>query len=263
MAHKIIAVYGNGGSYKTTTSVNLVTLLARYYPDADVALVSVDDTKPIFPIIFPHKDCETSLGRFMGSLEEIDETQMLINAECVGSNIAVYGYNKGENINSYPITTDQKIDDLYMHLRNDFDFTIIDCTSSVMNSKFTAKALIHADKVLQLVSCDLFGLSFYESQFAILQRVQYGYEQKFVKCLSLPGDYVPDGHEMRKITKSCCYIPYSKSAATAINSGLAFGSINDKMYRKALRNIIELLTDEAQTQPDIEELGMNAEAFRK
>lgn len=263
MEHKLFAVYGNSGSYKTTTAVNLVTLLSRYYSDASVALVSVDDTKPILPLVLPHRDCSTSLGSLMGSIEELDETQMLVNAESVGSNIAVYGYNKGENINSYPMTADPKIDDFYMHLRNDYEFTVIDCTSSLMGSKYTAKAIIHADKVLQLISCDVFGLSFYDSQYALLQRAQYGYDRKFIKCLSLPGEYTPDTTEMKRITNSTCIIPHSKSATIAINSGQAFGAINDKVYRHALRSIIEILTDEAQLEPDNEELHINADTFRK
>jgi len=48
MAHKIIAVYGNSGSYKTTTALSLARYMAA--KGTNIILVGADTTKPLLPI---------------------------------------------------------------------------------------------------------------------------------------------------------------------------------------------------------------------
>lgn len=253
MPNKIIAVYGN--SYKTTTAINLAELLRRY-TDTEIAVVSADSRQPFIPIALPQSTDKSSLGELMGKVEDIDENGLLFNAITAKPNIAVYGYNRGENINSYAAPTDSKIDDMYMLMRNIFNYTIVDCTSDIMKNKYTAKALINADYVLNLISCDLFGLTFFESQKSIFQHAQYKYE-KFINCLTLGGAFEQDTLEMSHILQANHIIPYSKKAAENINRGLAFGEIPDKKYRLAIRQIAEEIIGEPYSGPDDEELTKN------
>ena len=50
MAHKIIAVYGNSGSYKTTTALSLARYMAA--KGTNIILVGADTTKPLLPVLW-------------------------------------------------------------------------------------------------------------------------------------------------------------------------------------------------------------------
>ena len=241
MIHKVIAVYGN--SYKTTTAINLTSLIANMYPKASIAYISVDSLQPALPLIFPKIDSTNSLGKLMSRVDDIDADAILAAGEIAKNNLAVYGYNKGENVNSYAKTVDSKIDDLYMYMRSIFDFTIIDCTKDIMGDKYTAKAIINADITVNLISCDIYGLTFFDSQQSIWQHAQYGYD-RFINCLTLGGAFEQDTMEMTDITGARHIIPYNKKAVEVINQGLAFDKVPDKRYRSVLYKIIEEITGE-------------------
>ncbi len=241
MLHKIIAVYGN--SYKTTTAINLAELITRRYPKAAVAFVSIDDMQPALPLIFPKISSDNSFGKLMSQAEDMDGNTILAMGQPAKSNLAVYGYNTGENINSYAKPIDTKIDDLYMYMRSIFDFTVIDCTKDVMGNKYTAKALINADVTVNLVSCDIYGLVFFDSQKPILEHSQYHYE-RFINCLTLNGAFEQDTMDMSDLLSAKYVIPYSKKVAETINMGLAFEKVPDKNYRSVLSKIIDEIVGE-------------------
>ena len=241
MTHKVISVYGN--SYKTTTAINLTALLASMYPKASIAYVSVDNLQPALPLIFPRIDSENSLGKLMSRVDDIDADAILSTGEIARNNLAVYGYNKGENVNSYAKTVDSRIDDLYMYMRSIFDITVIDCTKDVMGSKYTEKAIINSDVTVNLISCDIYGLTFFDSQQPILKHAQYRYDS-FINCLTLGNAFEQDTMEMADFTGAKHIIPYSKKVVEAINQGLAFDKVPDKNYRNVLYKIIKEITGE-------------------
>lgn len=236
---KIIAIYGN--TYKTTTAINLTELLSRIYGNSKVAYVSLDDVQPALPLVIPTVDDENSLGKLFASIEDFDDRMIYAAGECVKNNLAVYGYNKGENVNSYAVPPDEKIDTFYMYMRTIFDFTVIDCTKDIMRNKYTAKAVINSDVTVNLISSDIYGLMFFDSQKPIWEHVQYNYS-KFINCLTLGGAFEQDTMEMKDLTNARHIIPYSKKASEAINRGLAFRKLPDRNYRRALQSIIEEIT---------------------
>lgn len=68
MAHKIIAVYGNSGSYKTTTALSLARYMAA--KGTNIILVGADTTKPLLPIAAPlESKFAGSLGKALSSVD--------------------------------------------------------------------------------------------------------------------------------------------------------------------------------------------------
>lgn len=238
----ILAIYGN--SYKTTTAINIATLLARYNQQKSVVLVSLDKFQPIMPIIFPSKRETSSLGELMSAPEAISSSNLLSYTQTCNGNIGVIGYSQGENTTSYAPPLPERIDDFFVAMRSAYDFVVVDCTIDI-RSRFVAKALIHADKVIDLISCDVFGASWFCSQLPILQNIQYKYDEKFLKILCFSSAFLSDENKMSELigSKISGKIPYSKEAVRIINEGLAFGEICDKKYREALCSIISLASN--------------------
>jgi MinD-like ATPase involved in chromosome partitioning or flagellar assembly len=248
-AHKIIAVYGNGGSYKTSTAAALARRIAEIDAGADVILAGLDCTKPLLPLLFPNKKgggaVKTSLGKLLAN-ERLDQDAIVAQTEMLGK-IGILGYNAGENINSHAFPADGRIDDFYLQLRHLANYTIVDCTSDVMANKLTAKALINADSVLWLVSCDLNGLVFVQSQETLLLGRQYGYAN-YVRALTVSGKFRQDEESMKNaVTKIACTIPFSGEIAEAWNSGKAHLKTSDKAYEQAITELAELLTERGET----------------
>jgi hypothetical protein len=235
--HKLIAVYGNSGSYKTSTAVGLVKAIAALDGSAEVVLVGLDGTKPLIPLLFPteKKKSTASLGRML-SMEYFDRDSILQNVVMSG-NIGVIGYNTGENYNSYATPLDGRMDDFFMQMRHLVNYTVIDCTSDVISNKMTAKALINAEDVVHLISCDINGLVFALSQEAILQNDQYGYN-RFTRLLSITDRIITDISAMENaLSPVAGYIPYSSKAARAFNDGQAFENFHDSAYNRTIKEL--------------------------
>lgn len=248
MEHKIISVYGNSGSYKTSTALNLAKTISEIYPSAGVAIVGLDMTKPLIPILFPNEKekkmgSRLSLGKLL-SLEYLDQEATLSQMK-THNNIGVLGYNAGENYNSYAFPVDGRIDDFYTQIRHLINYTIVDCTSNVATDKLTMKALINADEVIQLISCDTGGLTFLYSQEPILLSEQYGYGN-YRRYLTVQGRFFEDTETMKSVvTKVRGVIPFSTAVAEKINQGRAFEKTDDAKYIKVIKEIARDLTTEA------------------
>ena len=190
MAHKIIAVYGNSGSYKTTTALSLARYMAS--KGTNIILVGADTTKPLLPVAAPlESKFAGSLGKALSSVD-FDRDMILKNIYMATDHVGILSYNIRENANTYAVVSQERIDDLYMQLRQQSDTDIIvDCTSDISQSKLTAKAVITADVVIELLTCDTNGLVLDGSQEPILQSEQYTY-RKFVRMMSLSSVFKQD-----------------------------------------------------------------------
>ena len=244
MAHKIIAVYGNSGSYKTTTALALAHFISSANGSANIVLVSVDSTKPLLPIIAPNDRKFTgSLGKAL-SVVDFNRDTILKNMYMAGQ-IGVLAYNVRENANTYAIASQERIDDLYMQLRHLADYTIIDCTSDVASNRLTAKGIINADTTIELLTCDLNGLVFDGSQEPILQSEQYGYRD-FIRMMSTSDSFRQDESAMQNaLGRITGKIPYSRKVAEYFNQGVLLSKgVDDRGYTSAIKSLVKLLTKE-------------------
>ncbi len=244
MAHKIIAVYGNSSSYKTTTALALAHYISAAKSGANVVLVSVDSTKPLLPIIAPNeRKFSGSLGKAL-SVVDFNRDIILKNMYMAGQ-IGVLAYNVRENANTYAIASQERIDDLYMQLRHLADYTIVDCTSDVAANRLTAKGIINADTTVELFTCDLNGLVFDGSQEPILQSEQYGYRD-FIRMISIGDSFRQDEAAMQNaLGRITGKIPYSKKAAEYFNQGVILSNgVDDRSYASAIKSLAKLLTKE-------------------
>lgn len=168
MDNSIIAVYGSPGSYKTTTALSLARCIAS--KGSNVVIVGTSTIKPLLPIAVPFESkFSGSLGKALSAVD-FDRDVILKNIFMATDKIGILSYNIRENSNSYAVVSPDRMDDLFIQLRQQMGAQIIvDCTSDIVNSKLTAKALINATHVVELLTCDTNGLVFDGSQEPILQ----------------------------------------------------------------------------------------------
>ena len=244
MAHKIIAVYGNSGSYKTTTALSLARYMAS--KGTNIILVGADTTKPLLPIAAPlESKFAGSLGKALSSVD-FDRDMILKNIYMATDHVGILSYNIRENANTYAVVSQDRIDDLYMQLRQQSDTDIIvDCTSDISQSKLTAKAIITADVVIELLTCDTNGLVFDGSQEPILQSEQYTY-RKFVRMMSLSSVFKQDEAAMKNaMGRISGTIPYCPKAAEYLNQGtLLTKGVDDRTYNTTIKSLAEIIMKE-------------------
>lgn len=98
MVKKIIAIYGNGGSYKTTFALALSRYIVGADPKADVVVVGADSTKPIIPLVAPQdKRFKGSIGNVLSAVS-FEEDDLHKNLLMVDNRIGVLGYNIREMV---------------------------------------------------------------------------------------------------------------------------------------------------------------------
>ena len=238
MAHKIIAVYGNSGSCKTTTALSLARYMAA--KGTNIILVGADTTKPLLPIAAPlESKFAGSLGKALSSVD-FDRDMILKNIYMATDHVGILSYNIRENANTYAVVSQERIDDLYMQLRQQSDTDIIvDCTSDISQSKLTAKAVITADVVIELLTCDTNGLVFDGSQ------EQYTY-RKFVRMMSLSSVFKQDEAAMKNaMGRISGTIPYCPKAAEYLNQGtLLTKGVDDRTYNTTIKSLAEIIMKE-------------------
>lgn len=184
-------------------------------------------------------------------VEKNDHTEPIwTNGECAVIAAAVmcvvYDNNIRENANTYAVVSQERIDDLYMQLRQQSDTDIIvDCTSDISQSKLTAKAVITADVVIELLTCDTNGLVFDGSQEPILQSEQYTY-RKFVRMMSLSSVFKQDEAAMKNaMGRISGTIPYCPKAAEYLNQGtLLTKGVDDRTYNTTIKSLAEIIMKE-------------------
>lgn len=241
--HKIIAVYGNGGSYKTTTAIQLALALHSLDNSADIVVVGLDSTKPILPVVFPNSgsNIKVSLGKLMAE-PTFDQDTITANIH-YPERIGFLGYNIRENINTYAKPIDSRMDDFFMQMRHLVNYTVVDCTSDVINDKFTAKAVINADIVVELLSNDINGLVFDGSQEGILQSEQYGYHG-FIRCLTESNRARQDkAATLNAIDRISFTIPCSNHIAEQMLQGRLTERCDDGAYTKVITQLAKAVTE--------------------
>lgn len=244
MAHKIIAVYGNSGSYKTTTTLSLARYISK--KGSNVIIVGADTTKPLIPVAAPFETkFSGSLGKALSAVD-FDRDIIYQNIYMATDRIGILSYNIRENANTYAVVSPERIDDLYIQLRQQADTdVIVDCTSDVSASRLTAKALITADIVIELLTCDTNGLVFDGSQEPILQSEQYTY-RNFIRMISLSNSFKQDEAAMKNaMGRISGTIPYCPKAAEYLNQGtLLTKGVDDRTYNTTIKSLAEIVMKE-------------------
>jgi len=176
----VLAVWGSPGSGKTVTAVKLAQHLAS--KKKNTILLLCDMTAPMLPCVCPPSELEG--GRSMGGIFAAQYiTSDLIKASLATHkrlpHLALLGLRKGENEYSCAACTKQQAEGLIHCLRETAPYIIVDCSSYIANDILSAVALMEADSVLRLASCDLKSVSYLSSQLPLLRELHWDEDKQY------------------------------------------------------------------------------------
>lgn len=176
----LLAVWGSPGSGKTTVAVKLAKHIADQ--KRNTALLLCDMVAPMLSCICPASEleCEKSLGSILAAAHV---TEALVKNNLVtlkkNSHLTVLGMLKGENEYTYPPYTEIQAKELLDSLKKIAPFVVVDCGSHITADILSAVAIMEADSVLRLASCDLKSVSYFSSQLPLLKDKEWEADRQY------------------------------------------------------------------------------------
>ena len=176
----ILAVWGSPGCGKTVTAVKIAKHLAAQ--KKNTVLLLCDMTAPMMPCICPPSELE--VDRSLGSIfaaQHISVNLIKHNLTTLKRlpHLTMLGLRKKENEYTYAPCTKQQAEELIRRLREIVPYVVIDCSSYIANDILSAVALMEADSVLQLASCDLKSVGYLSSQLPLLGELKWDKDKQY------------------------------------------------------------------------------------
>lgn len=245
---KIICVWGNSGSGKTTFS----TLLAQQSAQQNLQtlIVSPDSELPMHPVLFP--TAKANPDQSLGNLVFSEKTIPAIIAEHIvisphSPQVGLLAYTAGDHPLSYPAPSFEYAKSLFLTLAAICDRVIIDCCSQV-NNTFTAAAIEIADVVVRVVTGDLRGVAYMQSQRQLLADKRYHFEDQLTMIGQLQP-YAPLDNIAHLIGRIDGVLPYNNDIVRLSHEGGVFDlRVAKGKYQQALTVVEGAIANVAQYQ---------------
>lgn len=237
----ILAVWGSPGSGKTITAVKLAKALADR--KLNVALLLCDMTAPMLPCICPPSEleCVKSLGSILAAAK-ISNTLIVNN--CVTHRklgyLTILGMQKGENEYTYPPYIEKQAIELLGGLREIAPYVVVDCGAYIANDILSAVAIMEADSVLRLMSCDLKSVSYYSSQLPLLKGSKWDADKQYKVAANIKPQQAAD-HIGQVLGSVAFKLPHSQELEEQYLSGTLLSDLtmkDSRAFRKELDRII-------------------------
>lgn len=238
--NKIIAVWGNPNSGKTTLAAKIANELSK--KKKNVILVLCDNITPTVSTILPLTDAKNqSLGELLSAIQ-ITQESILQKSITLGKNeyLSIIGYLHGENERTYAKYSKERVVDLFILLKHLADYIIIDCSSLISYDILSRTALELADKVIRLISPDLKAISFYDSCMPQLAERKYNL-QNHMKVLSNVKYTMPKDSVANKFGGVLLEVPFTEEIEKQYLEGRLFDSLVDKKSEDYVKSINEIL----------------------
>lgn len=244
--NKIISIWGNPNSGKTTLSIKLANELSKQ--KKNTILVLCDTITPtvstIMPLVGPK---DKSLGDLLSSIQI---TQESILKKCIPVNkndyLSVIGYLHGENERTYAKYSKERVVDLFILLKHLADYIIVDCSSLLSYDILSLTALELSDKVIRLISSDLKAISYYDSCLPRLAERKYNL-QNHIKILSNIKPTMPKDSVSNKFGGVSLELYFTQEIEKQYFEGRLFDELQDKkcrLYSDTLNKIVTLVSSE-------------------
>ncbi len=233
---KLIAVYGSNCSGKTTFALKLAQEI--YFNKASkVIFLSSDMKVPSLSYIFPKsKDDELySLGVALDKTDVFKE-DILKQIKAVKNmrNFGFMGFKGKENKDTYPHSTEDKLNEFFGGLLNIADYVVVDCTSDIYDN-ISYYALKHSDMAIRLITADLKCMGYYASQGVFYESV----ENKSITVLNVMDNdiFLPIDEVKAHFKKVSFTLPYSNSLKQQSIKGTLSEKLSDSKYRFQVQGI--------------------------
>ncbi len=174
--NRFVAIWGGGGSGKTTLSIKIAKELASN--KKNVLIIHCDDETPVLPLLVPVSQCHQSLGDL---LNMSNPTQISVLQHCTvygrSGYISLLGYQLGESAVSYRQYSEREAKKIFQLCRtiSSVDYILVDCSHHILDNLLTAVALEVADAVIKVANTNLRSTIYLESQRSLLREEKFRY----------------------------------------------------------------------------------------
>ena len=225
--NKIIAIWGNPNSGKTTLSIKLALELEKM--GKSVMVIMADAYTPGISTILPFMDTkDKSLGEVLSSVEV---TQESILKKCMTlekhKNIALMSYLHSENLRTYADYGKDRTLDFFILMRHLADHIIVDCSSYFHHDLLSRAALELSDQVVRLITPDLKAVSFFDALMPLLSERKFGVEHH-LKVLSNVKPQYPKDMVASRFGGIGMVLPYTSELENQHLEARIFENLTDK-----------------------------------
>ena len=252
--NKIIAIWGNPNSGKTTLSIKLALELEKM--GKSVMVIMAEANTPGISTILPFMDTkDKSLGEVLSSVEV---TQESILKKCMTlekhKNIALMSYLHGENLRTYADYGKDRTLDFFILLRHLADHIIVDCSSYFHHALLTRAALELSDQVVRLTTPDLKAVSFFDALMPLLAERKFGVEHH-LKVLSNVKPQYPKDIVASRFGGIGMELPYTSELENQHLEARLFENLTDKnslFYNMEVKKLVGVILGNEQVYTDKE-----------
>lgn len=236
---EIIAFYGSPASGKTSIALKTAMEIYCSTKDEKVVFLSPDLNVPSIGLLFPNynPDDVCTLSKVLDSTDISDES-LLTNAVTVKSmkDFLCFGFKAGENKYSFPVITQDKLIELFNCLMDISGYIVVDCSSDESDA-VSRKALSIADKVVQIVTPDLRGITWFSSNSEKRDNID------LINIINITDKdlFFPVDEIGSKVGNIYTVIPYSHNLKQQMLDGRMYERLNDRQFGKKAKAIAERL----------------------
>lgn len=246
MKNKIIAIWGNPNSGKTTLSIKVANELIKR--KKSVILIMADSYTPVIHTVLPFTETkEQSLGELLASIQISQES---ILKKCIPvertKNLSVLTYLHGENSRTYADYGKERVIDFFILLKHLADHIIIDCSSYIHHDLLSRSALELSDQVIRLISPDLKSISFYDATLPLIKERKYN-SMNHLNVLSKVKAEMPKDNISHRFGGVQRELEYTEELEGQMRQARLFEDLMEKKsraYQKQLIHLVDTLLED-------------------
>ena len=237
--NKIIAVWGNPNSGKTSLSIKLALALSKM--KKNVILIHADQATPVISTIYPLKATkDQSLGSLLSAVQI---TQDEILKKCITHDkndyLSLMSYLHGENERTYAKYGKENVVDFFILLKHLADHIIIDCSSNVTTDVLSRTALELSDQVIRLITPDLKSVSYFDSTLPLIAERKLNL-QNHIRVISKVKPDMPKDAVSNKFGGIQRELTFSEEIERQYYEGLLFEALIDKKSEAYIQSLMSL-----------------------
>lgn len=238
---KSILLWGSVDTGKSVLATIIAKKLIEKNKNKNVALLYADEITPIMNCFFPNR-CFNTLESLGTLYTPIKLTNDLIFSNLTTlkkyENLGLLGFKNCENYAQYPECSEDIAKQLINILKNEFDYVIIDGSTSFIYNQLTSVAFNEVDVCIKVCTQDLKSTSYFSSNEAFLDTVDINKNKEIVLINKIDERGVYE-EVFNKVNGYDYKLPYSKELKDIVEKGNLLLDIKDNEFNKGIDQMIK------------------------
>ncbi len=238
---KSILLWGSINSGKSIISTIIAKKLAEKDKNKNIALVYADEITPMMNCFFPNNSFNTleSLGTLYTPIK-ITNDLLFNNLTTIKKfdNLGLLGFKNCENYAQYPECSQDIAKQLINLLKNEFDYVIIDGSTTFIYNQLTSVAFNEVDMCVKVCTQDLKSASYFSSNEAFLNTVDISKNKEIVIINKIDERGIYE-EVFNKANDYDYKLSFSKELNDIVEKGNILLDIKDNKFNSEIDQIIK------------------------